>query len=68
MSTEKLINDLTGAGYEVAVGKEATEKMIKDKAGPKGGWLCSGFGVHPDGTKCPGCLDCAKPAMNRRDT
>jgi len=21
-------------------------------------WLCSGYGVFPDGTECPGCKDC----------
>jgi len=23
-----------------------------------GGWLCSGYKIFPDGSKCKGCIDC----------
>ena len=36
--------------------KKATIK--NKKSNNKGGWLCSGYGVFPDGSKCKGCMDC----------
>ena len=35
--------------------KVSTKKKISNN---KGGWLCSGYGVFPDGSKCKGCIDC----------
>jgi hypothetical protein len=28
------------------------------KSRNKEGWLCSGYRVFPDGSKCKGCIDC----------
>lgn len=30
----------------------------KIKSNNKGGSLCSGYKVFPDGSKCKGCIDC----------
>lgn len=54
----KLIDLLTSGGYEVAVGPDAVFEMIKNNAGADTQPLCSGYGVFPDGKKCPGCSDC----------
>ena len=33
--------------------------MAKKKiSNNKTGWLCSGYGVAPNGEKCKGCIDC----------
>lgn len=30
----------------------------KKKSNNKPHWLCSGYGVAPNGEKCKGCIDC----------
>ena len=49
---------LEQAGYTVIEGAENLSSVIGFDFSRE--VLCSGFGVFPDGKKCPGCLDCRK--------
>ena len=57
-TTQSVKAVLENSGYEVVEGAENVSNAIGfDFSGEV---LCSGFGVFPDGKKCPGCLDCRK--------
>jgi hypothetical protein len=57
MDIVEILND---AGYSTVIGADAVLKAIASEAGNSTEILCSGYGVFPNGDKCPGCKDCYK--------
>jgi hypothetical protein len=53
-----IVRILQDNGYKVVVGKDSVLKVIQDMADNEYDKLCSGWGVFPNGDKCPGCKDC----------
>jgi hypothetical protein len=60
ISRTELTDLLSANGYHVVEGRDAVIKEIKDCADGSTQWLCSGYRVFPDGSKCPGCADCKR--------
>ena len=55
---KKLLED---EGFKVIEGHDAVIAEIVNLASDVSVKLCSGYGVHPDGSKCGGCKDCKGP-------
>lgn len=51
---------LQNAGYETISGGDAVLNAIASVSDGSTDRLCSGWGVFPNGDKCPGCSDCAE--------
>lgn len=51
---------LESGGFKVVTGADAVLEAIKECSDGSEEKLCSGFGVFPDGGKCPGCSDCSE--------
>ena len=59
---DELIKILDTAGFKTVSGYNNVMDAIKSVAGSSITPLCSGYGIFPDGKKCPGCEDCFNPA------
>lgn len=54
----EIVDILKEAEYDVIEGGQAVLDILGFDKVQRKDWLCSGFGIFPNGEKCEGCSDC----------